>query len=272
MIGQSRMSFPTIAPDPFFNRTAELAALDRAWRQRGTGGQMTLLYGRRRLGKTYLLQRFFAGSDTEPPKPHCYYLAEQTTAAAHRSALAAQLLEALPDAGVAVEELAVSWNALLRHVSARCRERSAKEGRFGLILDEFPYLVEQSPELPSVLQSWWDREGLHARLYVILCGSQLSAMAALGQESAPLYGRFNAGIMLLEPLHYEEVAAFYADSPHYGLAETLLMYGVLGGTPRYHALVDTSRPLRRGSRRPAVCAARRAGKRGPLPARQRADP
>jgi AAA+ ATPase superfamily predicted ATPase len=236
------MSFPTIAPDPFFNRTAELAALDRAWTQRGAGGQITLLYGRRRLGKTYLLQRFFAGSDSEPQKPHCYFLAEQTTAAAHRNALATQLLDALPDAGVQAEELAVSWNALLRYVSARCRERSAREGRFGLILDEFPYLVDQSPELPSVLQSWWDREGLHSRLYVILCGSQLSAMAALGRESAPLYGRFNAGIMLLDPLQYEEVASFYADSPHYGIPEALLMYGILGGTPRYHALVDTSRP------------------------------
>jgi AAA+ ATPase superfamily predicted ATPase len=236
------MSFPTIAPDPFFNRTAELAALERAWWQRGAGGQMSLLYGRRRLGKTYLLQRFFAGGGGEPPKPHCYYLAEQTTAAAHRNALAARLLDALPDAGVQVEELAVSWNALFRYVSACCRERSAQEGRFGLIFDEFPYLVEQSPELPSVLQSWWDREGLHSRLYVILCGSQLSAMAALGRESAPLYGRFNAGIMLLDPLQYEEVASFYADSPHYGVSEALLMYGILGGTPRYHALVDTSRP------------------------------
>lgn len=237
------MSFPTIAPYPFFNRTSELAALDRAWTHRGSGGQMTLLYGRRRLGKTYLLQRFFAGSKNEHVKPHCYYLAEQTTAAAHRSALAAQLLDAMPDAGVSPEELAVSWNALLRYVSAHCRERSEQEGRFGLILDEFPYLVEQSPELPSVLQSWWDREGLHSRVYVILCGSQLSAMAALGQESAPLYGRFNAGIMRLDPLGYQEAAAFYAESPHYGLVEKLLMYGVLGGTPRYHALVDTSRPL-----------------------------
>ena len=50
-------------------------------------------------------------------------------------------------------DLAVSWNALLRHVSAHCRDGSAKEGRFGLILDEFPYLVEQSPELPSWLAS-----------------------------------------------------------------------------------------------------------------------
>ena len=48
------MSFATLKPDPFFNRAHELAALDRAWKHRGNGGQMMLLYGRRRLGKTYL--------------------------------------------------------------------------------------------------------------------------------------------------------------------------------------------------------------------------
>ena len=68
-------------------------------------------------------------------------------------------------------------------------------------------------------------------------------MATLGSESAPLFGRFNAGIHRLEALGYEEVAAFYKGSPLYGLTEKLLMYGILGGTPRYHALVDTTRPL-----------------------------
>ena len=80
----------------------------------------------------------------------------------------------------------------------------------------------------------------------VLCGSQLSAMAALGQESAPLFGRFDAGICHLDPHHYEHVAAFYADSPRYGFVEKLLTHGVFGGTPRYHALVYTSRPPRRG--------------------------
>ncbi len=239
------MSFATLKPDPFFNRVHELAALDRAWEQRGRGGQMTLLYGRRRLGKTYLLQRYFTGGVTgqEPVKPHCYYLAEQTTAHAQRLSLAEQLLEFLPSEGTSAEEIAVSWNALLRFVSREASAQNPSSCRFALILDEFPYLIEQTPELPSVLQAWWDREGIHAPLYILLCGSQLSAMAALGAESAPLFGRFNAGIHLLDPLCFEDVAAFYADSPLYGLLEKLIMYGILGGTPRYHALVDTAQPM-----------------------------
>ena len=245
-------------PQPFFNRLHELAALDRAWRQATRQGQMALVYGRRRVGKTYLLQHFFGVDplDPESGKRHCYSLAEQTTAPAQRAALAAQVLEALPDAGVSEAELAVSWNAILRHVSSHClslsgqgqykgeqnREEQSKQP-FGLILDEFPYLVAQSPELPSVLQAWWDREGIGARLLIVLCGSQLSAMEALGAESAPLFGRFNGGRLLLTPLSYEDVAAFYSSSHIYGLRETLIMYGALGGTPRYHALVDTTRPM-----------------------------
>jgi len=234
---------PFAQPDPFFNRTAELSALERAWNSRRPVGQMLLLRGRRRLGKTYLLQRFFAGAPGETAKPHCYYLADQTTAASQRLQLAEQVLGALPEEGVTAAELAVSWNQILRYVSASTRAAAAggSNGRFGLILDEFPYLVQQTPELPSILQSWWDRDGAHAPVFVVLCGSQLSAMEALGSESAPLFGRFTAGNFLLSPLTYNDVACFYADSPHYGVAETLTMYGVLGGTPRYHALVDPAR-------------------------------
>jgi uncharacterized protein len=234
----------TIKPDPFFNRARELAALDRAWKRHGNGGQMLLLYGRRRLGKTFLLQRYFTAgvSGKEPEKPHCYFLAEQSTAATQRLTLARQLVTALPAEGVIVDEIAVSWNALLRYASQRAQARKRGSGRFALILDEFPYLVAETPELPSILQAWWDREGAHSPLFVVLCGSHLSAMAALGRESAPLFGRFNAGIFHIDPLHYEDVACFYERSRHYGIKEKLLMYGVFGGTPRYHALVDPSRP------------------------------
>lgn len=206
---------------------------------------MAMLYGRRRLGKTYLLQRFCAGGSSDnpaggEPKPHCYFLAEQTTAAAHRAALAAQILNVLPDEGViSVDELASSWGLILRHVSRSCREGE----RFCLILDEFPYLVEQSPELPSILQAWWDREGIHSRVFLILCGSQLSAMASLNDEVSPLFGRFNAGLIRLNPFRYDEVSAFYKNSQYYGVREILTVYGALGGTPRYHAMVDKNKPL-----------------------------
>jgi AAA+ ATPase superfamily predicted ATPase len=227
-----------VRPEPFFNRERELYALEQAWAHPSPGGQMALVYGRRRLGKTYLLQRFAAGDGA--PKPACYYLAEQTTAPAQRLLLATQLLESLGQPGtLSATDLAVSWQALLHYV---CEQWKRPE-RFVLILDEFPYLAEQSPDLPSILQAWWDREGVHSRLMLILCGSHLSAMQALGSQNSPLFGRFNAGILRVPPFRYDQTALFYANSPHYGVTEKLTMYGVLGGTPRYHALVDAGQPM-----------------------------
>ena len=120
----------TIKPDPFYDRKLELAALDRAWKRHGAGGQMLLLYGRRRLGKTFLLQRYFtAGVDgDEHEKPHCYFLAEQSTAATQRLTLARQLIAALPSEGVTAEDIAVSWNALLRYASQQAKERKKGAG------------------------------------------------------------------------------------------------------------------------------------------------
>ena len=233
-----------IRPDPFFNRVAELAALGRAYQAKNPAGQALLLYGRRRLGKTYLLQRFFAGTPSEAHRPHCYFLADQTTATAQRLSLAEQLLDAFPEAGVAPAEIAVSWNALLRFFGAQATPAQNQNApRPTLILDEFPYLVQQTPELPSILQAWWDREGVHSRLMLVLCGSQLSVMRALGAQSAPLYGRFTAGVLEIAPLRYDDMAAFYQNSPQYDRSQILIMYGVFGGTPRYHALVETDRPF-----------------------------
>jgi hypothetical protein len=67
------------------------------------------------------------------------------------------LIAALPSEGVSVEDIAVLWNALLRYASQQAKGRKKGTGPFALILDEFPYLMYQTPELPSILQAWWDR-------------------------------------------------------------------------------------------------------------------
>jgi AAA+ ATPase superfamily predicted ATPase len=124
---------------------------------------MLLLYGRRRLGKTFLLQRYFtAGVDgDEHEKPHSYFLAERSSAAIQRLTLARQWIAALASEGVAAEDVVFSSNALLRYASQQAKGRKKGAGRFALILDEFPYLVAQTPELPSILQAWWVREAVH---------------------------------------------------------------------------------------------------------------
>lgn len=228
-----------IRPEPFFNRRKELAALGRGWDD-APNGALAMVYGRRRLGKTYLLQRFF----TEPADVKvrvAYYLASQSTPEGQRLEMAERVMDALSDPYTSVEDLGVSWMALLRYASRRARELGDR-ARVALVLDEFPYLVDKSPELPSIVQAWWDADGVHSPIYAVLCGSQLSAMASLGEETKPLYGRFNAGRHVVQPMAFDDVGCFYDGRPHYGAAEKLLMYGALGGTPRYHSMVRTDRP------------------------------
>jgi AAA+ ATPase superfamily predicted ATPase len=227
-----------IRPDRFFDRRQDLESLESLWRRKGAG-MMAMVYGRRRLGKTFMLQKFLSDRAEDAPgtTSHCYYLADQSTSEVQRFALASRLLAALPSESLSAADIAVSWNALLHYFSSSVAKRRGK-GRTALVLDEFPNAVAQSPELPSVLQAWWDQEGVHLPVFVILCGSQLSVMAALGNESAPLFGRFNAGARRLEPMRYDDVAEFYRHAPRFGTREKLFMYGALGGTPRYHAMVD----------------------------------
>lgn len=230
-----------LRPDPFFDRADELAALERCWSQR-SGGQMAMVYGRRRVGKTYLLQQYFSSGlyTGDAARPHCYYLAEQSTAEFQRLKLAERLLASFPTLGYTPAEIAFSWHSLLRFFAQRAAERT--EGRISLILDEFPYLAAQTPELPSILQAWWDQEGTNLPVFLILCGSQLSFMESLGRETEPLFGRMNPKLKV-EPLRYDDVESFYRQSSLYGPKEQLLMYGILGGTPRYHAKVNTDRGL-----------------------------
>jgi len=75
---------------PFFDRANELAALDRALLDRRIG-KMALLYGRRRIGKTYLLQHFVSERADRPAPRHVYCLADRSTAAAQRLAVAKQM-------------------------------------------------------------------------------------------------------------------------------------------------------------------------------------
>jgi AAA+ ATPase superfamily predicted ATPase len=222
----------------FVNRFRELAALERTYANAARTGQLTLVSGRRRLGKTFLLQRFVAGHDARPAKPHAYHLADQSNAAVQRATIASEILATFPDPGTSISDIAVSWNSLLRHVA---RLNSPDNAPIVWILDEFPYLVEQTPELPSILQSWWDREGVHSRLMVVLCGSKLSAMRALGTATAPLYGRFSGGMLEIQPFDYRDTSEFTRGFPHYDAPKKVALYGILGGTPRYHALVDPRR-------------------------------
>ncbi|MCC6485537.1 MAG: ATP-binding protein [Armatimonadetes bacterium] len=206
----------------FYNRQRELQALTQRWE--APDGQFALLYGRRRVGKTYLLQHFLE------KKPHVYFLAAQTSLADNLSQLAQAALSAVPHSGYSVADIS-TLNSILRFISS-----ASRESRLAVVLDEFQYLLQQDPSLPSQIQAWWDTEGIRSKVFLVLCGSHLGIMDGLGGAQQPLFGRFTFRYKL-PPMSYDDIASFYTSS-HYTTREKLIAYGVFGGTPRYHALVN----------------------------------
>ena len=128
----------------FVDRHEELRRLDQAVLQGRPG--LVVVWGRRRVGKSRLLAEWIGRTGG------LYWVADESAAVIQRGYLAAELETILP--GFASVDYP-DWATLLERLS---RDAAAVRWRGPLVLDEFPYLAAQTPELPSVLQKWIDRE------------------------------------------------------------------------------------------------------------------
>ena len=175
---------------------------------------LVVVYGRRRLGKSTLIRKVLSEHDV-------YFLADKSESQHQRSLCAKIVAQVLPD----FDKISYpDWETLLRNINYRATER------FTICLDEFPYLVEQAPELPSVLQKLVDEKQLKYNL--VLCGSSQNMMYGLVLDaSAPLYGRADE-IMKLSPIRLP----YMLEALHLDAQQAVEEYAVWGGVPRYWEL------------------------------------
>jgi AAA+ ATPase superfamily predicted ATPase len=205
----------------FVDREWELAALAAAADARG--GQLVVVWGRRRTGKTYLLQAFVEG------RRCIYYAATQQSAPIELAAFTDAVRATLGTEGLPPGYHFPDWATALDFVTAQAGER-----RLIVVLDEFPYLASSAPGLESVVQRWWDQRGRTSGVMLVLCGSAVASMEQIGGAAAPLHQRAT-GAIHVRPLDYRAAGRFVADLPP---AERAVVYGVLGGTPLYLAQWD----------------------------------
>ncbi len=203
----------------FVDRIDEAARLKDALAREKSS--LVVMYGRRRLGKSTLIKRVLSDNDV-------YFLADRSESQHQRTLLAKVIAQVFAD----FEKLTYpDWESMFRAINYRT------DKRFTLYLDEFPYLVEQSPELPSVLQKLIDEKQLKYNL--VLCGSSQNMMYGLFLDStAPLYGRADE-IMRLAPIRLP----YIQEALNLDAMSAIEEYAVWGGVPRYWELRENRNSL-----------------------------
>ena len=213
----------------FIGREAELNKLNSMYESEDF--QMLVLYGRRRIGKTTLLNEF--SKDKDP----VYYTGveskdEENLKGFGRTAFAYFT-------GSSAGMVFSSYSDVLDYMTTEIRKRE-NEKRQLIILDEYPYMAASAKELSSELQRVIDHEWSKMNIMLILCGSSITFMEedVLGAKS-PLFGRRTAQMDLM-PFDYRVSARFV---PQYSSEDKAVCYGVTGGVAKYLSMFDPQKSL-----------------------------
>lgn len=214
----------------FLNREVELARLEEWWE--GPERMPINLYGRRRVGKSWLFRRFANG------KPALILVAERLAEGSQMQRFAAQI-GAFTEDGIQPDVGDVS--SLFRTIY-----RLSRRGKILVVIDEFPLLLGTTQAAVdrtlSGIQAVIEEERDGSRLKLIVCGSAIGQMEALQGAANPLHGR-------LIPLEVRPIKRL--DAPLFlpgNAPDTLFTrYTISGGMPRYLAALAS------GSIEAAVC-------------------
>lgn len=199
----------------FWGRERELAELNRLY---DTGKfQFPVVYGRRRVGKTALINEFVKD------KPTIYFTGVETNEKQNLENFSKSIWNL--KAGLEADASFTSFQAALEYVF-----QLAEKEQLVLVIDEYPYVARACQSLASTLQFLIDRNKDNSKLFLILCGSSMSFMEEnVLAYKAPLYGRRTAQFKI-RPFDFFEVCSWYKDRDIY---EQALLYGIVGGTPQY---------------------------------------
>jgi AAA+ ATPase superfamily predicted ATPase len=189
--------------------------------------QFPVIYGRRRVGKTALINEFIKGKDA------IYFTGIETNAKQNLENFSKSIFNYT--SGVNVNPVFSSFQEALEYVFML-----AEKKRIVLAIDEYPYLARSYGAIASILQVLIDKQKDTSKLFLILCGSSMSFMEeqVLGYKS-PLYGRRTSQFKIL-PFDFFESRECFRKFSNIDMAA---IYGIVGGTPQYLLQMDDSLSL-----------------------------
>lgn len=204
----------------FIGRNTELKTLDKLYRSNKF--EFAVIYGRRRVGKTALINEFSKDKDT------IFFTGVETNAKQNLENFSRCIMEY--QTGFAVDSSFASFQAALEYVF-----QLAQKKRLVLVIDEYPYVARASKSFASTLQLLIDKNKDSSKLFLILCGSSMSYMEDnVLAYKAPLYGRRTAQLKI-QPFDFFESCRYFEN---FSGEDKALAYGIMGGTPQYLMQLD----------------------------------
>lgn len=211
----------------FYNRENEIAELKRIGNLSFTcNSRMTVLTGRRRIGKTSLIKKAFEDSN----EPMLYFFTGRKAEAALVDDFVHEIYDKLH--GYVPEGL-VSVTGVIRHLF-----ELAKTMKFTLVIDEFQEFMTVNPSVFSDLQNLWDSYRSDTKMNLVLSGSVMSMMRRIFTDAhAPLFGRAD-NIINLRPFKIQVIKEILRDyNPGYTNEDLLALYAITGRIPKYIELL-----------------------------------
>ncbi|MDR2337932.1 MAG: ATP-binding protein [Deltaproteobacteria bacterium] len=201
----------------FTNRTEELKTLEEEFAKNTS--TLTILYGRRRIGKTELIAEFLRRHNNNA----FYFQAIEENEYNNLEMFRTQIADWTQNQLLA--ETKKGWEETIKNfVSYKPNEKKI------LVIDEFTYISASNPAFPSIFQRIWDLILSKSNVMVILCGSLVNMMYSQTLAyNSPLYGRRTSQIKLKQiPFAYYN--EFF---PKLSFRDRVIFYSVTGGVPKY---------------------------------------
>ncbi|MCD8123929.1 MAG: ATP-binding protein [Lachnospiraceae bacterium] len=204
----------------FIGREKELNSLSDLYHKDGFG--MTIIYGRRRIGKSTLISEFIKN------KKAIFYTATKVGKDRNLELFSKRVTTVLDPTLMNVSF--PTLESIFDFISHKLNSE-----KLILVIDELPYWAEKDEALLSVLQKYIDTEWVDRNMMIILCGSALSFMESkVLSEKSPLFGRRDSQIKL-EAFSYKEAALFV---PDYSFEDKAICYGITGGVAKYLSMMN----------------------------------